>query len=448
MEISPIEERKTPNEKTSVVVSRTADWKDKCKDDREHSRIEVTWPSSISTSSGSIDGELRNISLGGALFLCRELPNLEDTFALDILAPKQQSLNTTARIVRLDVCDHDCDSLSFRLAVRFAELGDVARKLLCSAISDPLTANVDEEHCEDISTSFHTQLEESNLIVETLYRCFNDKGDFEPESFLNQTDSLKSHHERVFHLLLRYLKEAENRKSRVSLVNSIPVFYDQINSARSIVRILLAEFCNQARSIHYADRNMLMLGTQLLRHYRKEDGMQIETTPEEVLLVREGLRGDTVELARETLAELNRQIRDKLSVINRTLISSLSQPYPTNSNSFSLRFIIALLREFNILMALIGGPQAKTIMREQAFFLSNPKSNIYKNPSNKQHHDIILGLLRINIKGYLRLLDGELEEYDHLKALKSRIDSLSLGSEEARKLLLRRLAGLIENHLR
>ena len=94
MEISPTEKRKTLNEKTSVVASGTADWKAKCKDDREHSRIEVTWPSSISTSSGSIDGELRNISLGGALFLCRELPNLEDTFALDILAPKQQSLNT------------------------------------------------------------------------------------------------------------------------------------------------------------------------------------------------------------------------------------------------------------------------------------------------------------------------------------------------------------------
>ena len=99
-------------------------------------------------------------------------------------------------------------------------------------------------------------------------------------------------------------------------------------------------------------------------------------------------------------------------------------------------------------MALIGGPQAKTILREETFFLSNPKSCIYNQPSNRKYHDVILGLLRTSVKSYLRLLEGDSEEYDHLIALRNRIDMLALASEEARQGLLRRLSSLVENHLR
>ncbi len=418
------------------------------KENRERSRIEVIWPSTISTALDSISGEIKNISPDGAFVHCRKLPNLEETFRLNILIPEQQHLSTTARIVRLDICDDNYDSLSYGLAVRFLEICDDDRRLLDSTISHCLTVNSEKEHFQDVSANFYAQLEESNLIVETLFRCFDEKGNFHAELFLNQTAVLKSYHERVFHLLLRYLREAENRKSRVSLINCIPVFYDQIDCSRSIVRNILTEFTPPSGSIHFSDRNMLMLATQLLRHYRKEDGLEIETTPEEVLLVQKGLRGDTVAFARKTLAELDDQISFKLSKINNALIEALSHPHGKNSDDFSLRFIIALLREFNILMALIGGRQAKTILREEAFFLSNPKSRIYNEPSNRKYHDVILGLLRTCIKSYLRLLEGEFEEYDHLRALKSRIDKLALSSEEARQSLLRRLSSLIENHLR
>ncbi len=440
--------RQTRKEKLVEVPSGSTDWKSMRKENREFSRIEVSWPSTISTSWGSMDGEIRNISLDGALVHCRGLPNLEETLHLDIRLPDQQRLSATAKIVRLDMGDYDSDSLSYGLAVRFLELCDDARRLLGSVICQCPATSAEEENSADFSANFHTQLEESNLIVETLIRCFDEKGNFDSELFLNQTDVLKSHHERVFHLLLKYLKKAENRKSRVSLINCIPAFYDRIDCARSIVSIPLTEFCHQSDRIHYSDRNMLMLATQLLRHYRKEGGLEIETTPEELLLVRKGLRADTVELAKDTLAGLDNQIRSKISIINRLLIASLSRPYPNNSNNFSLRFIIALLREFNILLSLIGGDHAKIFIREQAFFLSNPNSPIYKHPSNKKHHDVILGLLRISIKGYLRLLDGNDGEYDHLRALRRQIDILSLASEEARKLLLRRLSGLIETQLR
>ncbi len=418
------------------------------KDNREHSRVEVVWPSTISTLSRSIDGEVKNISLNGAFVECTELPNLEETFDLGILVPEQHQLNTTARIIRLDVYNYENENLSYGLAVRFEGICGDKLNLLDSAISHSRKLTIESVHTEQLAASLRSQLEESSIIVEAILRCFDDKRNFKPELLLNQADILKLYHERISHLLLSYLKEEENRKNRVSLINCIPLFYNQTTCPKSIVRRLLTEFYPRSGNIHYSDRNMLMLTTQLLRHYRKEEGLEIETTPEEVLLVQKGLREDIVEMARETLAELDDQVNSKLTVIRNTLINSLSQSYVKSSGTFSLRFVVALLREFSILMALIGGPHARTTMREVAFFLSNPKSLIYTHPSNRQHQDVILGLLRTNIKGYLRLLDGDCEEYDHLKALKSRIDMLSIASEEARRLLLRRLSGLIENHLR
>ena len=116
------------------------------KENRERSRIEVFWPSTISTTLDSIDGEIKNISLDGAFVDCRKLPNLEEIFRLDILIPEQQHLSTIARIVRLDICDHDYDSLSYGLAVRFVEICDDDRRLLDSTISHCLTVNSEPEH--------------------------------------------------------------------------------------------------------------------------------------------------------------------------------------------------------------------------------------------------------------------------------------------------------------
>jgi PilZ domain len=44
---------------------------------REYSRVKVAWPVLIYTGEGLIEGEIRDISLDGALIECARLPNLD-----------------------------------------------------------------------------------------------------------------------------------------------------------------------------------------------------------------------------------------------------------------------------------------------------------------------------------------------------------------------------------
>lgn len=104
---------------------------------REYSRIEVSWPVSIFTSAGLIDGLIKNISIGGALINCKSLPNLDETFNLTIEIP-QYFFPVAAKVkkVRLNVYDSDDsdESPSYDLAVRFMDMSDDDSKVFHEAI--------------------------------------------------------------------------------------------------------------------------------------------------------------------------------------------------------------------------------------------------------------------------------------------------------------------------
>jgi hypothetical protein len=104
---------------------------------REYSRIEVSWPVSIFTSAGLIDGQIRNISIGGALINCKSLPDLDETFKLTIEIP-QYFFPVEARVkkVRLNIYDSEGsnESPSYDLAVRFMDMSEADSKVFHEAI--------------------------------------------------------------------------------------------------------------------------------------------------------------------------------------------------------------------------------------------------------------------------------------------------------------------------
>ena len=104
---------------------------------REYSRIEVSWPVSIFTSAGLIDGQVRNISIGGALINCKILPDLDETFNLTIEIP-QYFFPVAARVkkVRLNIYDSEGsnESPSYDLAVRFIDMSEADSKVFHEAI--------------------------------------------------------------------------------------------------------------------------------------------------------------------------------------------------------------------------------------------------------------------------------------------------------------------------
>jgi c-di-GMP-binding flagellar brake protein YcgR len=102
---------------------------------REHSRVEVSWPMSIFRSQGPIEGEVRNISLTGALIRCLEIPDPDEALRLGIeILEHSHVMFATAETVRLDIQDYDSDYYSYLLGVHFTEISEKDLRFLASRI--------------------------------------------------------------------------------------------------------------------------------------------------------------------------------------------------------------------------------------------------------------------------------------------------------------------------
>jgi len=103
---------------------------------RRYPRAEVNWPVTILTTSGPIEGEVRNISPGGAFISCSGQPSLHETFRLVIKIPfERQYLLAKGRVARSNLYDPDDRSLSRGVAVRFTEISESDRELLSRIVA-------------------------------------------------------------------------------------------------------------------------------------------------------------------------------------------------------------------------------------------------------------------------------------------------------------------------
>ena len=101
---------------------------------REHSRVEVSWPVTMLTSKQLIIGELKNISESGALISCQEVPSSEETLKLRFEITDLFYVSATVENVRFNVDDSPSGSITYYLAVRFIEITEDERRMLCNAI--------------------------------------------------------------------------------------------------------------------------------------------------------------------------------------------------------------------------------------------------------------------------------------------------------------------------
>lgn len=92
---------------------------------RQFPRVEVEWPVTMLTSKGPIEGEVMNVSLGGAFIYCKEQPNTNETFRMVIKVPHQrQFVRATARIARSNIYDSDDPDTLPGIGVRFVEISE------------------------------------------------------------------------------------------------------------------------------------------------------------------------------------------------------------------------------------------------------------------------------------------------------------------------------------
>lgn len=102
---------------------------------RKHTRAEVSWPVSMITSQGLFEGEIKDISKGGALIQCTELPITDEPLELSIEIPDHLlSISATVEKIRLNLDDSDKALPSYDMAVRFLGIDADQSKPLFNAI--------------------------------------------------------------------------------------------------------------------------------------------------------------------------------------------------------------------------------------------------------------------------------------------------------------------------
>jgi hypothetical protein len=102
---------------------------------REYSRLPVAWPVSILTAAGPIVGEIRNISLTGALVYCRQLPDPKHFHRLSIEIKKYAHIMLlTVEMIRLDVVYVDYHGPIYSIGTRFVEIDEQDLEFLSTKV--------------------------------------------------------------------------------------------------------------------------------------------------------------------------------------------------------------------------------------------------------------------------------------------------------------------------
>lgn len=108
---------------------------------RKHSRSGVRWPITIWADHGTIEGETRDISIGGMAVRCDEPLHLNEVFRIAILPPDHKAIGVSGKVIWSDqyaIDRHDSAVGLGRLGLSFGDISDEDRRIF----EDALTALV------------------------------------------------------------------------------------------------------------------------------------------------------------------------------------------------------------------------------------------------------------------------------------------------------------------
>ena len=118
-----------PITKLAVLISGSGS-----KENRRHRRAKIKCPTVMTTPNGLVDGQTQNLSLGGALVCCAELPDLEDDFRL-VLTTKERLILVNAEVVWTNGGRSTGKSTSHGIGIRFTRISSNDRTFLSGVIS-------------------------------------------------------------------------------------------------------------------------------------------------------------------------------------------------------------------------------------------------------------------------------------------------------------------------
>jgi len=168
----------------------------------------------------------------------------------------------------------------------------------------------------------------------------------------------------------------------------------------------------------------------------------IELTPEEVLLIKDGLDREVVTYAAWRIESDREKFIAKIRTIHQAIVKALTGS-GTASRAMPFRFLAGLEREIFIFLSLMAGKTARSILRSAIKIYGDPESIVFVQPESRDHTEALLHHLIVLIRGLGRIGNqSDLALFQKIKGRSRRFQSL--GETVRHEMLVKRIAGWTE----
>ena len=256
----------------------------------------------------------------------------------------------------------------------------------------------DGQDYETVARDFGLTIEDAKKLLELLRSCFDETGRFRRRYFEENAPAFAGYDEKVFDFLWHYLKEVNNRKDRVAFLNSLQLLIAKMERKQTALKLVLEDLTRSPDTVDFHDRNALMIAILLLRKYNQELQHDIERSPEEILLVVEGLDQEIVKAATDHIDLNLERTYKKVRAIHKRLKEALD-PGKAGSDPMPITYLTSLEREFYIFMSLVGSSTCHKIVQNAVKEYGDPDSEIYWLEQSKENQDALFKLLQVAIRG-------------------------------------------------
>jgi len=277
---------------------------------------------------------------------------------------------------------------------------------------------LEADDCRLLAERFDLTLEDAQQIIALFENCFDQNHHFQKNKFTKNIPEFLKFEKHIFEILWEFLKQSPKREVGVPFLNSFQFLIKETGQPLKAVKILLSDFITRPAAIEYSDRNAMMLANMFLRTYNKEKHMDIEITPEEVLLVKIGLNQKVAGYAAWRVDGEQNRFLEKIVNIRKQLIEALEAS--GIDGLLPVRFLLALEREVHIFLALAGGTTAALVLRSALKVYGNPESQVYHMKNSAELTTVLIQHLAALIRGFGRV--GHAADADLL-------DEIKLGQE-------------------
>ena len=290
---------------------------------------------------------------------------------------------------------------------------------------------------EILSRDFDISPMDVREILHLLERCFDTDGRFSKIGFEDCVSEFSRYEEKVFEILWHFLKQPMQRDDRIAFLNALQLLFAKMETPEKALQVLLGDFLEEPDAVRFSDRNALMLANLLLRRYNKELDIDIEITPEEVFLVKEGLNREAATAALMLIDAENEALFEKIRTIHRKIVVSLDSGYDSD-DEMNLKYLLSLEREIHVFVALLGGDVARSVLRSAINEYGNPDTEIYRLAGDTTTIEAFLQHLKVLVRGLGRSGEAS-DEWMIGKVIDRRDDFLSFSKDSRHEVLVDRV---------